>query len=304
MEKINYRGWPNCYRLSNDLVDLIVTTDVGPRIIRYGFIGAENEFNEYEDMVGKTGGDAWRIYGGHRLWHSPEVAGRTYWPDNGPVKIEQHGRAVRLVQPVEATTGIVKEIDVLLSPMDSHVTLTHRLKNTNLWAVELAPWALSVMAKTGRCIIPLPPRGEHGGSFLPTSAMSLWPYTDLADPRWTWGTKYIQLRQDPAATTKQKIGLMNSDGWMAYARANHLFVKKFQFMAERSYPDFGSSVETYTDRDMLEVETVGPLTRLEPDQTIEHVEHWFLFKDIPMPQNDQEVDLHILPIVQSSRTQV
>ena len=33
--KINYRGWPNSYRMSNGEVELVVTADVGPRIIRY-----------------------------------------------------------------------------------------------------------------------------------------------------------------------------------------------------------------------------------------------------------------------------
>ena len=39
MEKINYQGWPNSYRLANARVDLIVTTDVGPRITHSGLIG-------------------------------------------------------------------------------------------------------------------------------------------------------------------------------------------------------------------------------------------------------------------------
>ena len=46
MEKIAYRGWPNCYRLANGIVDLIVTGDVGPRIIRFGFAGDVNELKE------------------------------------------------------------------------------------------------------------------------------------------------------------------------------------------------------------------------------------------------------------------
>ena len=29
---------------------------------------------------GKTGGSEWHIYGGHRLWHAPEVMPRTYYP--------------------------------------------------------------------------------------------------------------------------------------------------------------------------------------------------------------------------------
>ena len=53
---MEHKGWQNLYRLSNDLVNLIVTTNVGPRIIRFGFVQEENEFKEYEEMVGRTGG--------------------------------------------------------------------------------------------------------------------------------------------------------------------------------------------------------------------------------------------------------
>jgi len=62
MEKINYGGWSNCIRLSNGKIELIVTTDVGPRIIRFGFINGQNIFKEYKEQLGKTGGNVWRIY--------------------------------------------------------------------------------------------------------------------------------------------------------------------------------------------------------------------------------------------------
>ena len=104
--KVNYGGWPNCYRLSNPQVELIVTTDVGPRIIRFGFVGEDNEFCEFGEMLGKRGGNEWRIYGGHRLWHAPEAEPRTYAPDNSPVRLERHGDVVRLIQPTQPILGV------------------------------------------------------------------------------------------------------------------------------------------------------------------------------------------------------
>jgi hypothetical protein len=300
VEKTDYKGWQNCYRLSNGIVDLIITTDVGPRVIRFGFVNEENEFKEYEDMMGKTGGDEWRIYGGHRLWHAPEEKPRTYFPDNVPVKWEQHPGFVRVIQPTETTTGIQKEIDIRLSPNAAHVEVVHRLRNTNLWAVELSPWALTVMAQGGKGIVPLPPRGSHEANLLPTNTLTLWAYTDMTDPRWTWGGKYILLRQDPKVSKPQKIGVMVPDGWAAYARNGHLFVKKFNFVKGATYPDFGASVETFTNNDMLELETVGPLTRLQPGASVEHVEHWFLFKDVLAPNNDADVEKNVLPKVESA----
>jgi hypothetical protein len=301
MEKIVYTGWPNCYRLANGLVELVVTTDVGPRVIRFGFVGGANVFKEYDAMLGLTGGDEWRIYGGHRLWHAPEGNPRTYCPDNGPVQIEEHPGFVRLIQPTEKTTGIQKEIDVHLAPDRAHARLVHRLRNHNLWAVELAPWALSVTAPGGKVIIPLPPRGTHPQALLPANAFALWAYSDMADPRWTWGTKYIMLRQDPAASAPQKIGVMAPDGWIACANYGNLFVKKIACVSDAPYPDFGSTVETFTNADMLEVETLGPLVRLEPGAAVEHMEDWFLFAGVPMPQNDADVDRDVLPRVREAR---
>ena len=158
ISKVSYGGWPDCCRLNNGVVDLVVTLDVGPRIIRFGFVGEPNEFKEFESMLGKTGGDEWRSYGGHRLWHAPESMPRTYHGDNWPVHLEPHDGWIRVIQPVEPTTGIQKEMDIHLDGEAAHVQVTHRLCNTNCWTVELAPWALSVMAPGGTAALPLPPR--------------------------------------------------------------------------------------------------------------------------------------------------
>ena len=97
VKKVAYRGWPNCCRISNGKVELIVTTDVGPRVIRFGFVGGQNLFKEYAAFLGKRGGKQWVNYGGHRLWHAPEDQQRTYSPDNSPVTIERQAGQVRFI---------------------------------------------------------------------------------------------------------------------------------------------------------------------------------------------------------------
>jgi hypothetical protein len=296
----SYKGWPNCCHLTNGLADLIVTTDVGPRIIWFGFVDDCNELKEYENMMGKTGGTEWRIYGGHRLWHAPEAEPRTYAPDNSPVQLERHDAFVRLIQPVEPTTGIQKEIDINLAPDAPHVNLIHRLRNTNGWPVEFAPWALTVLPPGGQAIIPLPPRGPHPGNLPPVNTLTMWAYTDMSDPRWTWGHKYIMLRQDPKANTPQKFGAMVTAGWVAYARDDHLFVKHFHHAHGATYPDLGCSVEVFTNSDMLELETLAPLSTVQPKAIVEHIERWFLFDDTPMPDDEAAVDKVILPKIRTA----
>lgn len=297
--KVTYQGWRNCYRLANKEIELILTGDVGPRVIRFGFIGGANVFKEYRPMMGRTGGKTWRIYGGHRLWHAPEGDPRSYCPDNSPVEVTPTGPVVRVVQPTEKTTGIQKELDIHLCAKRNHVHIVHRLRNHNQWAVELAPWALSVMAQGGTAIVPQPPRGSHPKDLLPVNTLTLWAYTNLSDPRWTWGNKYFLLRQDAQATLPQKIGAAVPDGWAAYANAGNLFVKRFAHIPGARYADLGCNFETFTNEDMLEVETLGPLVSLAPGATVEHEEHWSLFRDVPTPRSDADVDRHVLPRVRS-----
>ena len=47
MQKVEFNGW-DCVRLANRQVELIVTTEVGPRIIRFGFKGRKNLMAEIE----------------------------------------------------------------------------------------------------------------------------------------------------------------------------------------------------------------------------------------------------------------
>ncbi len=295
MEKISYGGWDNCFRISNDQVDLIVTGDVGPRIIRFGFIDQENMFKEYPEEMGRTKSDEWLIYGGHRLWHAPEAQPRTYYPDSEPVLVQEQDGEVIVTQKPEATTGIQKQIKIKLSEHKPEVELIHILINHNLWAVETAPWALSVMAQGGVAVLPLPPRGPHPEFMLPTASLSIWPYTNLGDPRWTLGERYILLKQDPQIAAPQKIGLFALDSWAAYSNHNALFIKQIPIQYEGIYPDLGVNFEVFTNDTMLELESLGPIESIPPKGKIIHQEHWTLVKNVSAPRNDTEVIENILP---------
>ena len=300
LDRTPYAGWEDCLRLANDDVEMVMPTVVGPRVIRFGFAGDANEFAEFPQDLGRTGGTAWRIYGGHRLWHAPEQFPRTYAPDNDPVAWEPLPDGVRLVQPVEVATGVQKEIEIRLAPRGARVDVTHRLRNHGPWTIELAPWALTAMAPGGVAVVPLPPRGPHPQHLQPTGVLALWPYTDMADPRWTWGSRYVMLRQDPSRPSPQKIGVLAPDGWAAYARAGHLFVKVFRYVAGARYPDLGCCVEVFANDAMLELETLGPLAALPPGGDVVHHERWVLFRDVLPPARDADVEAAVLPAIRTA----
>ena len=305
-EEVEYQSWKTALRISNDTVRLVVSTEVGPRILFYGFCGEENEFHEIPEHSGRGGDRIFRVYGGHRLWVSPEIA-RTYYPDNVRVSVRRHDESFIFTAPAESEapgTNLQKEIEIKLAESGSRVTVTHRIRNLGKRATRMAPWALSVMAGGGKAILPLPPRAPVSADrLLPEGVLALWCYTDFADPRWKIGTKYIQLHQErnPAAKfNEQMTGVFNPSGWGAYFRHGHLFVKKAKVKTGAKYPDFGCNFEIYTDAHSLELETLGPLRMLKPGETAEHIEDWCLFKDIQDGEEETWIDSAILPKVQAA----
>jgi len=298
-ENFKYGGWQNCIRLTSGEVEIVITTDVGPRIMRFAFIGDQNLFGEIKEQQGKTGGNEWLLYGGHRLWHAPEATPRTYFPDNSPMDYKWDGKTLKLIQDTEDTTGIQKEIEITQGSGNNNIRVLHRLINKNLWDVEISPWALSVMAKNGRTIIPQEPYRTGGGSLLPVRPLVLWPYTRMGDPRFIWGSRFIQVQQDPEAKTYQKIGVLNTLGWTAYYLNGQLFIKRYGFDPEACYPDFGANTEVYTNPDILEIETLGGLKKLPPEESVEHVENWFLFK-AELDGDEESLENKLIPILKKT----
>jgi len=301
VERISYRGWNNAWRLSNGAAELIVLADVGPRIVWYGFCGAENILFEVSGDAGPTAGTDFRLYGGHRLWVWPEVA-RTYFPDNRTVSVTPNGDALRCTSPVEdfaPGTHLQKEIEIRIDKTGTRVSLTHRIINRGTIATELAVWCPTMMRAGGRAILPLPPRvamdTEH---FQSAGPLTLWSFTDLADPRWILGTDFIQLRQDKnpkGRFPEQMTGIFDSAGWGAYYSAGTLFVKRAAPIAGVAYPDFGCNFEIFTNPQFLELESLAPKVELQPGESTSHIEVWGLFRDVPPGEDDAWIHSAVAP---------
>ncbi len=301
IEKIAFKGWPNSYRVSNGIVEFIATTDIGPRIMSFGFVGGTNLFFVREDFAGQTGGSEWKNYGGHRLWHAPEDKVRSYEPDNSPIEVKPLGSGLLLVSPTEKASGLQKEMEITLDPVTSVVRVVHRLRNMGPWPVECAPWAISVMAPGGFAIAPMPTT-FHPDRLLPNRALTLWPYTDMRDDRWIWGTDYILLHQKVVSGQERtKVGINSNVGWAAYYLKGNLFIKRFDHVEGARYPDFNSSLEVFSNNRMLELETLAPLITLQPGAVVTHEERWELHRNIELAFSEEDVRAKVEPLGRARR---
>jgi hypothetical protein len=299
IEKIDYRGWANSWRVTNGEVELVVTGDVGPRVMRYGFAGGQNFFKEFAGQMGKTGEDAWQPRGGHRVWIAPEDIVKSYAPDNAAVAIQMQGDAMVCTGAVEALTGMEKKITVRMAAAGTAVELIHEVRNAGAEPYYLAPWILTMFAQGGSGIHGFPPRGTHPEMLEPTNPLVMWAFTHLDDPRWQLSRKYLVLRQDPENPNPQKLGTYNRHTWGAYLLNDELFVKRYEAIAApAAYPDFGCTFETFTNADILELETLGPMTTLAPGQSVSHTERWTAHRGVKLSTwTDEELDAVVLPLI-------
>jgi hypothetical protein len=223
--------------------------------------------------------------GGHRLWHAPEAMPRTYAPDTGELKITDLPDGVILEAGVEPGSGIRKRIEIRLATDKPSVILTHTLINDGLWAVELAPWAITQFRLGGTAILPMPVGNVDAAGLLPNRQISLWPYARINDPRLSLRDDYVLFKAD--ALPPFKIGYFNPHGWLAYYIDGMLFRKSFNTQADAAYPDNNSNAEIFCNNYFIELESLGSLTSLKPGTTVNHVETWEVLETLP--QTMQEV---------------
>ncbi|MCL1988679.1 MAG: DUF4380 domain-containing protein [Firmicutes bacterium] len=283
----------NCIKITNGLVELHVTVDFGPRVIYCSSVGMENMFFQdtaktpldkkydvYDDQI--------ILYGGHRVWIAPEVVPRCYHPDNVPVTVENVPNGARFVGAVEKHNQIQKSITITLEENSPKVKVVNSIKNVGLWDIELAVWAITMLAPGGAEIMPMPTRNT---GLLPNRNFTFWDYTSMGCSRVRFGKKYVTLQQNPEKEQPFKLGYNNENGWAAYFNKEQVFIKRFNPVFGGNYPDNGCCFESYTNAKMLEMETLGEISQLPPNESLTIEEEWEIQKAAPLSSKADESDI-------------
>lgn len=282
-EKIKALGWDNCIKLTGGGVELIVTTDVGPRILSYTLGGKENHLKVFERQAGTSGSDKFVPYGGHRVWHAPEQAGRTDTPDNSPCIYEIGEGSVTVINEPDCA-GIVRGLCVSVDD-DGVVTVDHLLRNTNLFDVELSIWGITQFEHGGLLAVP---QSKLNTGLVANRMVALWPYCAMNDRRVYWGENFVTVTPDKQNTPAFKFGMSADEQYAAYFNHNQLIVKRFEYFYDVEYPNYACNFESYTNADFIEIESLSPLFTLEAGEESRHTEYWYAYDNVACPARTDE----------------
>lgn len=302
VKEINYENYGRCVQISNGLVDVVVTIECGPRIVRFGYVNETNIlYNDLErkyvnrdtgltERYGKNA--AFYSYGGHRVWLAPERMPETYYPDNDPVVYGILPEGVSFTPGRQRRNEMQLSFEVMLSEGATDIMVVHSVKNCSKERQTCALWAITMVNGGGTEIIPQ--NREGNSAILPNRILAAWPYTDIHDERILITNKFITVSHDANREEPLKLGTNNVLGWAAYCTDGCTLVKRYVHNSQAAYPDFGCSFETYACKDFVQMETLSPLYSIEPGEGIRHVENLSLSKtDAPCPNDEDSIDRYI-----------
>lgn len=299
-EIVNYKKFGKCIRLDNGSIEAYFTIDVGPRLIKFNCTDCTNMlFNDdplerFVDVSAGFGeGKKWYTFGGHRMWISPEEMPKTYYPDQDPVEYDiketENEVIVTLIAPVQKVTNLQQKWVVTMGKQGNELILDHYLTNAGSETVRKAIWGITVTDKNGIAVLREP---ENFAALLPNRQLALWPYTKLNDDRLLFGEKYIAVQQDPADTqVPAKIGYTNFEGKLyCFNYGQAMTISYDSDYTKGEYPDYGVSSEIYTNKAILEIESLGRLENIGAGETITHREVWSAVKcDYKPSLNEQSI---------------
>lgn len=270
--------------LENQFFRIECLAEAGPRIVSLvpAWTG-ENLFAEVPEVTTQTSSGEYHYFGGHRFWLAPESLSSTYIPDNNGLAVHTVQKGLRLVGAKEEESGLQKTIMIQTSSTQPFVIVKHEVENHSRKVVRLAPWAITMLRPQGSALLPQQYGNMDSDGLLPNRRFALWPYTRWEDARLRLGDDFIIIKSD-STEQPMKFGYFNPHGWLAYVHADVVFLKRYGVRSDEEYPDYGCNSEIYVNSRGIELESLGPLAELAPQQKLVHTETWELYKDTEVPR--------------------
>jgi hypothetical protein len=284
INNIKFENIENCYEIICGNQKMIISANFGPRILYFGFKNGSNIL--FADRDSKVTYNNWKIYGGHRLWISPE-ANDTYSPDNQTVQVLKSENAIQFTFNDEK---LQLDRTIKISEKNKRFQVEHIVENIGKFLYPGAIWALT-------CVNPI------GTVFLPWNSLGHWTMSKIIYwQNWAGHTSKItssqyQKTQDlfliKANGEEGKVGTAGYEGFIGITTADYTFIKKFNRSLTQDYPDDNCAIECYTSSNFIELETLSPNTIFMPGVPVSHTEEWILLDKPVNTNNNSEIKKYL-----------
>lgn len=290
---VEFYGYGNCIRLSNDCTSVTLCPATGGRVLEYSLDGknmlylpAGDEGWQYSSDVKQAPMHAGRFDVG------PEGVferGDVLW--SGPWGVEVTGaRKAEMTSEVDPVSGVRLVRKFQLHEKTSQLRCTQTIINESKKPVSVSHWSRTLAVGGGITVIPRSPRGRFPKGFVMYESDNRLDFRPT-DPNVQVTGKAVIVSGRPH---HPKLGFDSHEGWLAYlAPSNQMFVKRFLTHPDRAYNEFAATTISvrYPQDDSIELQPIGPAESLNPGNQASFTEDWWLVPyDFPTDSKGWDFD--------------
>jgi len=294
---VAYHGYAKAIELKNAATRVVLCPEVGGRVLEYSRNGVNVLYLSEADKNWQPGDRPEGSAGRFDIGPEYIVPRReTLWSGQWTPKITGPRSAV-LTSQKDLATGVQLVRKFELAADSSHLSCTQTIINVSQNTKEWCHWSRTFAVGKGICVIPLTAENTSPQSRFPNGYVmyegSERIHMRPEDPQVRRHANVLEIHPTPA---HPKLGFDSYEGVIAYAAPNDLlFVKRFQTYPDRVYNEVaGLTISVwYPDREMVELEPIGPREILQPGESASFTEHWYL-ADLKFPPVGQPLDLPAL----------
>jgi hypothetical protein len=281
VERVEYHGWPEAWRIRNGACELVIVPAV-TRVMRFALTGGKNLLWEDPALAGKTfpaDDGTWHNVGGEKLWPTQQkdlfkkYTGHDGWPppwpwDAGASRAEPIANGVRLVLPHDKRFGAHAVREFTLNEKLPLVHVRQWIEKTEGPPAEVTVWTV---CQANDPVLSLLPCADGKFSIIGS-------HSSLIESK----PGYVTLGRDAKEGLKIGVPAAGQNGWVASVfngpSGKVMLVQSHRLVEGAKYPDDGLQAELYTSPRSFalytEMELLSPLVALKPGERLEDDRVW------------------------------
>lgn len=280
IKQINLKYYGKCVSINNGTVKVIVSVDVGPKIIFWGYTNGENmlyipyDILEYDEPISqKIPPDIFFKRYGHEIMLAYEK--------NKPVVLSSGTTIYSILKEgvvfscSNPKLGLSANLEIIIQDKSNSIMIVHSIENTNEKTQNFSICSSTFVTQDGTLLVPQN-MDDLGNS--PNRVLALWKKSNINDSRLYVANEY--LRFNNTSTDKSsvlKLGINNRRAWSTYTKDGNTFLKHYLHNKKAKYLNFDSSFIIDSKKELLSLKVLSPIYNVQKNEIAKMAEYWSLF---------------------------